>query len=51
MLFVLGGIALIAFGIGLLRSGRVLLWVWAAIYLLMGIGMFYIAFVEATLFV
>jgi hypothetical protein len=49
--FVLVGIALIALGIGLLRSGRVLLWVWAAIYLLMGIGMFYIAFVEATLFV
>jgi hypothetical protein len=50
-LFALVGFALIVLAIRLARIGRLLFWVWAAIYLLMGIGMFYIAYLEATLFV
>jgi len=50
-LFAFLGVGLTLVAIRLARSGRrPVSWVWAAIYLLMGIGVFYITYVEATLF-
>jgi hypothetical protein len=50
-LFAFLGVGLIVVAIRLVRSGRrVVFWVWAAIYLLMGIGVLYVAYIEATLF-
>jgi hypothetical protein len=49
-LFGLAGVAFVACGIRLARTGRVLNLVWASIYLLMGFAVFYIAYIEATLF-
>jgi hypothetical protein len=49
-LFSLIGAALMVLSIHLARSGRLRLLILAALYLLMAIAMFYIAYVEATLF-
>ena len=48
--FALIGLAFIRFAIRFARSGRVLDLVWAALYLLFGLGTFYVAYVEAILF-
>ena len=50
VLFSLVGVALVVLSVRLALSGRFLNWVVAGIYLLIGIGMFYIAYMDATLF-
>ena len=50
-LFSLIGVALMVISIHLARSGRVWFLILAALYLLIAIDMFYIAYLQATLFV